>query len=114
MRDYLIACRLEPEPAGKLPAWGGLLDVADEHGLWSFRAGPEGLRPLPEGMLLGGFADEAAALAALDAALESASDLLGYPVRARGRVACPAGPGGLAARQIPFAEAQALLYLSLR
>jgi hypothetical protein len=103
MQPFLIACRLAPAPPGRLPPWGGLLDAADEEGLWSFSFGPEGVRPLPEGMLWGRFVDETAALRALDLALSGASELLGYPVRVRGRVACAAPSGGAVEQQIPIA-----------
>jgi len=107
-RPFLIACRLAPGPPGKLLPWGGLLDVADECGLWGFSLGPEGVRPLPEGMLWGRFADETAALGALDLALSGAADLLGYPVRVRGRVACAAPLGGAVEPQIPVAGGRAV------
>ena len=111
MQGFLIAFRLEPAPSGRLPPWGGLLDTAEEHGLWNYILRP-GLHRLPEGLLWGRFEDEASALAALDSALSGASDLLGYPVRARGRLAWPTDT--LAEAEIPFAQAQALLYLSHR
>ncbi len=113
MKSILVAVRLEPGPRGKLPPWGGLIDTAEEHGLLNLVAQPGGgLQPLPEGVLWGWFEDEAAALAALAAALADASDLLGYRVNARGRVACPVGAYEKIWREIPFAPAQALLYLS--
>ena len=112
MQGFLIAFRLEPAPAGRLPPGGGLLDAAEEHGLWSLVWGPAGARPLPEGRLWGRFADARAALDAFDTALATASDLLGYPVRARGRLAWPAA--NLAEAENPFAQAEALLYLSYR
>jgi hypothetical protein len=90
MPSFLIVCRLEPEPPGKLPPWGGLLDVVDEHGLYSLVIDRTGVRLLPEGMLGGRFVSPQAALAAFDEALVSASDLLGYPVRASSRDAYPA------------------------
>ncbi|HEX4095502.1 MAG TPA: hypothetical protein VHX64_02180 [Caulobacteraceae bacterium] len=110
MLDFLLAVRLEPEPKGRLSAWGGLLDVADEHGLWSFSLGADDLHRLPGGMLWGSFPDEAAALAALDAALASAGALLGYPVRARTRIACQAGAVGMGRADSAIAQAEALLY----
>jgi len=112
MRDFLIACRLEAGPMGRLPPWGGLLDAAEEHGLWSYLVQPGGLHRLPEGLLCGRFADEAQALAAFDAAMADASALLAYPVRAMRRAACAASRSGDA--EIPFAQAKALLYLSTR
>lgn len=108
MHPFLIACRLALGPPGKLPAWGGLLDAAEEQGLWSFSFGPEGVRPLPEGMLWGRFDDAATALKALELALAEASDLLGYPVRAQGRVACALAPRDSLAPQISIADSQAL------
>lgn len=111
MPDFLIAVRLEPAPKGRLPAWNGLLDVSDEHGLWSFSIGEGKLRPLPDGMLWGAFPDAAAALAALDAALAGAGDLLGYPVRARSRMACAVDGGRKSIAEFPVAQAEALLYL---
>ncbi len=115
MQSFLIVCRLEPAPEGKLPPWGGLLDVAEEHGLWWLAPDEEGLRRLPEGTLWGRFERAADALAALDAALSDASRLLGYHLRARRRIACPteaAALSGFGDAQKPFAQAEALLYLS--
>ncbi len=114
MKTILVAVRLDAAPRGKLPPWGGLLDTAEEVGLWSFAPGPDGgVRPLPPGLLWGRFEDEASALAALEDALEEASELLGYPVTARGRVAGALGsPQKNWGGEIPFAEAEALLYLS--
>ena len=100
MPAYLIVCRLGPAPPGKLPPWGGVLDVADEHGLIALAVDPPGVRALPQGMLWGRFEDADGALAALEAALDGASDLLGYRITARGRAACPVekalatSPGG--------------------
>ena len=90
MQSYLIVCRLEPAPAGRLPPWGGVLDVADEHGLMSLAIDGTGVRLLPQGMLWGRFENADAALSALEAAIDGASDLLGYRITARGRAACPA------------------------
>ena len=112
MQGFLIAFRLDPAPPGRLPPGGGLLDTAEEHGLWSLVWDAAGARPLPEGRLWGRFESARAALAAFDAALAGASDLLGYPVRARGRLAWCAD--NLAEPENPFAQAQALLYLSHR
>ncbi len=112
MRDMLVACRLEAGPKGRLPPWGGLLDAAEEHGLWSYILAPGGAHRLPEGLLWGRFEGEAQALAAFDAAVAEASSLLGYPVRTTRRLACAAGGGPEA--QNPFAQAQALLYLVTR
>ncbi len=112
MQGFLIAFRLEPAPSGRLPPWGGLLDAAEEHGLWSVVWDASGARPLPEGRLWGRFANASSALDAFDSALSGASDLLGYPVRARGRLAWPAD--NLAEAENTFAQAQALLYLSHR
>ncbi len=109
MRDMLIACRLEAGAKGQLPPWGGLLDAAEEHGLWSYILSSGGAHRLPEGLLWGRFENEAQAISAFDAALAEASWLLGYPVRATRRLACAAGAGPQA--EIPFAPAQALLYL---
>ncbi len=89
MQSYLLVCRLDPAPPGKLPPWGGVLDVADEHGLLSLAIDGTGVRPLPQGMLWGRFETADAALAALDAAIDGASDLLGYRIIAHGRAACP-------------------------
>ena len=107
MQGFLIAFRLEPAPPGRLPPGGGLLDTAEEHGLWSLIWDPAGARRLPEDRLWGRFADARAALDAFDAALAAASDLLGYPVRARGRLAWPADD--LAEAENPFAQTEALL-----
>ncbi len=113
MKTILVAVRLEPGPRGKLPPWGGLIDTAEERGLLNLVVQPGGgLQQLPEGVLWGRFEDEPAALAALDAALADASDLLGYPLTARGRVACPVGAHEKNWREIPFDPAEALLYLS--
>ena len=90
MQSYLIVCRLDPAPPGKLPPWGGVLDVADEHGLMSLAIDGTGVRLLPQGMLWGRFKNAHAALKALEAAIDGASDLLGYRITARGRAACPA------------------------
>ncbi len=90
MQSYLIVCRLDPAPPGKLAPWGGVLDVADEHGLLSLAIDRTGVRLLPQGMLWGRFENAKAALGALDATLEGASDLLGYRITARGCAACPA------------------------
>ncbi len=95
MQSYLVVCRLDPAPLGKLPPWGGLLDVADEHGLLAYAIDEEGLRALPPDMLWGRFETPAAALAALDASIAGASELLGYPIQARGRLACPTAAGDL-------------------
>ncbi len=108
MREILIACQLQAAPNGRLPPWGGLLDSAEEHGLMSFILGPDGGRPLAQGLLWGRFEDEAAALAAFDAALAGASELLGYQVRVHRRMACAAGGE---APEFPFAQAEAPLYL---
>ena len=97
MQTYLLVCRLDPAPVGKLPPWGGLLDVADEHGLLAYAVDEGGLQALPPDMLWGRFETAAAALAALDASIAGASELLGYPIRARGRLACPTGAGALPA-----------------
>ncbi len=115
MKTILVAVPLEPGPRGKLPPWGGLIDTAEEHGLWSLvpQAGG-GLRALPEGLLWGRFEDEAAALTALAAALAEASELLGYRLAAPGRVACPVGSQEKNWGEISFAPAEALLYLSLQ
>ena len=112
MRDIMIACRLEAGPQGRLPPWGGLLDAAEEQGLWSYILAPAGAHRLPEGLLWGRFEDEAQALAAFDAALAEASWLLGYPATAERRLACAASQGRNG--EIPFAPAQALLYLVTR
>ena len=93
MQNYLVVCRLDPAPAGKLSPWGGLLDVADEHGLLAYAIDEAGVRALPPDMLWGRFETAAAALAALDASIAAASELLGYPLRARGRLACPIEAG---------------------
>ena len=117
MQSFLIVCRLEPAPDGKLPPWGGLLDVAEDHGLCWLAPDGDGLRRLPEGTLWGRFERSAEALAALDAALADASRLLGYPVRAPRRIACPteaAALSGFGDAEKPFAQAEALLYLSHR
>ena len=90
MQGYLIVCRLDQPPPGSLPPWGGVLDVADEHGLLSLAIDRTGVRLLPEGMLWGRFENAEAALGALQAALDSASDFLGYRIGLRGRAACPA------------------------
>ena len=115
MQSFLIVCRLEPAPPDKLPPWGGLLDVAEEHGLWWLAPDEDGLKRLPEGTLWGRFERAADALAALDTALSDASELLGYELRARRRIACPteaAALSGFGDAQKPFAQAEALLYLS--
>ena len=112
MQGFLIAYRLEPAPAGGLPPYGGLLDAAEEHGLWSLVWEAASARRLPDGRLWGRFEDARAALDAFDSALADASDLLGYPVRARGRLAWPADSIGEV--ENPFAQAKALLYLSHR
>ncbi len=109
MPDLLIACTLQDPPSGRLPPWGGLLDAAEEHGLWNYIPRAGGVHRLPEGVLWGCFADEAAALAALNGALEGASELLGYRVRAHRRLACAAGEG--AQVEFSIAEPDALLYL---
>ena len=113
MKTILVTVRLGPAPRGKLPPWGGLIDAAEEQGLWSFapRAGG-GARALPEGLLWGRFEDEAAALAALDVALAEASELLGYRVTTRGRVAGAMGARQKSWSENSFAQGQALLYLS--
>ena len=90
MQTFLVVCRLGPAPPGKLPPWGGVLDVADEHGLMSLTMDESGVRALPQGMLWGRFEDADGALAALEAALGGASELLGYGITARGRAAYPA------------------------
>ena len=118
MPAYLIVCRLGPAPPGKLPPWGGVLDVADEHGLIALAVDPPGVRALPQGMLWGRFEDADGALAALEAALDGASDLLGYRITARGR-ARPAPSRRpwrrrRAGGQIPLAPPQAPLYLADR
>ena len=110
MQSFLIAFRLEPAPPGRLPPYGGLLDAAEEHGLWSLAWDATGAQRLPEDRLWGRFEDAGAALGAFDSALATASDLLGYPLRARGRLAWPAD--NLAETENPIAQAQALLYLS--
>jgi hypothetical protein len=112
VRDILIACRLETGPKGQLPPWGGLLDAAEEHGLWSYLVAPGGAHRLPEGLLWGRFADEARALAAFDSALHEASWLLGYPVRATRRLACATAAATEA--ENPVAPVKALLYLLSR
>ena len=89
MQNFLVVCRLEPAPVGMLPPWGGLLDVADEHGLFSLIVEGADVRRLSEGMLWGRFDSADEALEALEASLASASALLGYPIRARGRAASP-------------------------
>ena len=112
MPGFLIAFRLEPAPPGRLPPDGGLLDAAEEHGLWPLVWGAAGARRLPEDRLWGRFDSARAALQAFDSALADASDLLGYPVRARGRLAW--ATDNLAEAENPFAQAKALLYLSYR
>ena len=100
MQSYLVVCRLDPPPAGKLSPWGGLLDVADEHGLLAYAIGEDGVRALPSDMLWGRFDTAAAALAALDASIAGASELLGYPIQARGRLACPIEAAALPATSL--------------
>ena len=109
MPDLLIACSLQDPPSGRLPPWGGLLDAAEEHRLWNYIPRPDGVHRLPEGVFWGRFADETAVLAALDGALETASELLGYRVCAHRRLACAAGDGAQA--EFSIAEPDALLYL---
>ncbi len=48
------------------------------------------MRVLPEGVFWGRFETAEAALDALQATLDGASDLLGYRIGVRGRAACPA------------------------
>ena len=92
MHSYLIVFRLDPAPAGKLLPWGGVLDVADEHGLSFLTFDRTGVRLLPEGMLWGRFEDAVAALEAVEATLAAASELLGYRVVAHGLAIRPANP----------------------
>ena len=80
MEECLIICALGDPPPGALPAWGGLADCAEEHGLSCFRPHEDCLRPLPAGVLWGRFKGPDEALQAFDLAVEAASDLLGYPV----------------------------------
>ena len=113
MKTFLVAVRLQPGPRGKLPPWGGLLDTAEEQGLWSFALRADGgAQALPEGLLWGRFEDEAAALAALDAALAEASELLGFRLTTQGRVAGAMGEPQKNWAEKPIAQGQALLYLS--
>jgi hypothetical protein len=84
---YGVWFDLEPGPSGKLPADLGLLDAADKPDLSCLVPGAGAWRRLPEGVFCGKFPDGPAALAAFDAALAEASQLLGFPVQARRRLA---------------------------
>ena len=87
MTGYVIYYDLRPGPREKLPAAFGLLDAAEERGL-SRSVWQAGVwRRLPEGVLWGRFADSSAAIAAFDQALDDASELLGFCVRAERRLA---------------------------
>ena len=87
MPGYGIWFDLEPGPPEKLPAVFGLSEAAEEHGLSSIIRSRGGWRRLPQGVLGGSFPDVHAALEAFDCALHGASDLLGFPLRARRRLA---------------------------
>ena len=87
MAIYAVWFDLEPGPPEKLPAAFGLIEAAEEHGLWSIIRHHGGWRRLPQGVLGGTFPDGQAALEAFDHSLNEASCLLGFSLRARRRLA---------------------------
>ena len=93
MEDCLIVCTLGDPPPGALPPWGGLVDSAEEQGLFWFRPDGEHLRRLPVGLLWGRFDDPSCALQAFDDAVAGASDLLGYPIPVERRMVRLDGSG---------------------
>ena len=89
MIAWLIHYDLSPGPPEKLPAPYGLLDAAEEQGLWTPSPAWGGPRRLRDSVLCGRFVDSAAAIAAFDRAVEAASELLGFELRVQRRLALP-------------------------